>query len=206
MPDISQIVPPKRVVATPQRMPARGVVSQPPTDLTALTMRVVIPSFTTEYDQECRWVRQGNALPTVGADCFVGFDENGAGIVVWWSIASPVDMATQAELDAAVAIESVTPVSTFTNSWVNFDTDRPAGFYKDRGRTYLTGLLKSGTVGSSAFTLPSGYRPASVNGLIFAVDSNGAFGVIVILSTGTVIPSSGSNVYFSLEGISFLHA
>lgn len=93
----------------------------------------------------------------------------------------------------------------FQHSWVNFDSDRPAAYYRHMGRVHLAGVVKSGTVGSSAFTLLAGYRPASVNGLIFAVTSNGVFGVVTVDSTGAVIPAIGSNTYFALDGISFRH-
>jgi hypothetical protein len=104
---------------------------------------------------------------------------------------------------ADVALEAVTPVSVFANSWVNYDADRPAAFYKDRGRVYLSGLVKSGTIGTTIFTLPAGYVPASVNGLLFPVVSNGAFGFAAVFNSGVVQANTGSNVYFSLDGISF---
>jgi hypothetical protein len=59
----------------------------------------------------------------------------------------------------------------FTNSWVNFDSVRPVGFYRHLGRVYLTGVAKSGTVGAAIFTLPAGYRPAetdAANPLVFS--------------------------------------
>lgn len=91
---------------------------------------------------------------------------------------------------------------TFTNSWVDFATGTgPTGFRLIGTRVVLRGGIKSGTIAASAFTLPSGYRPtAQCN---FIVDSNAAVGVIQINSTGTVLPNTGSNVYFMLDGISF---
>lgn len=92
---------------------------------------------------------------------------------------------------------------TLTNSWVNFGGVRnPAGYYKDaNSRVYLRGVVKSGTVGNAAFTLPAGYRPANTE--LFAVVSNDLFGAVNVLSNGDVTPAIGSNVYFSLDGISF---
>lgn len=92
----------------------------------------------------------------------------------------------------------------FTNSWVNYSTPSypAASFYKHLDRVYLTGLVKDGTVGAFAvFTLPEGYRPPNI--LHFPITSNGAYGTLVINATGTVQVTSGSNVWASLDGISF---
>ncbi len=92
---------------------------------------------------------------------------------------------------------------TLTNSWVNFGgTYGPAGYYKDIGGTvHLRGLIKSGTIGQIAFTLPAGYRPAYPQ--IVPTTSNDLFGVLLLNTDGTVIPYKGSNVYFSLDGVLF---
>lgn len=99
------------------------------------------------------------------------------------------------------AESTITP--TFTNSWANYGSDYDtAGYYKDKDRVFLQGLIKGGTVGASAFTLPVGYRPAKRK--IFTVNSNNSFGRVDILANGNVlIDSSCSNSYISLEGISF---
>lgn len=91
----------------------------------------------------------------------------------------------------------------FANSWVNFAAGwQSAGFYKDPlGFVHLRGKIKSGTINTTAFTLPPGHRP--VVSEQFPVASNGAFGVVDVLSDGTVVPSVGSNVYVSLSGIRF---
>lgn len=93
--------------------------------------------------------------------------------------------------------------AVFANSWVNFGgTNESAQYYKDPfGRVYLGGVVKSGTVGLTIFTLPAGYRPEEAK--IYAVASNGVFGVCTVNPDGTVVASAGSNVYFSLSGISF---
>jgi hypothetical protein len=92
----------------------------------------------------------------------------------------------------------------FENSWVNWGSPyNPASFWKDPfGFIHLQGVIKSGTVGSTAFTLPVGSRPVADG--IFSVVSNGAFGRVDIASDGTVKPiSPSSNVYVSLDNISF---
>lgn len=97
-----------------------------------------------------------------------------------------------------------TDVSSFSNSWVNYaGAFANAGYKKSAGDTVsLRGLIKSGTVGAKAFTLPVNYRPST--SVSFSVDSNAAFGKVVIQSNGDVIPSTpSSNTYVSLDGIIF---
>jgi hypothetical protein len=161
-------------------------------------------------ETDLRWAGRGGVLPDVGDDALLFTDSRGDPWAVCWpsGATSPISLAS---LDARVAAleagpEAVTAVAAFANSWVNFDADRPAAFYRDRGRVFLTGIVKSGTLNTVAFTLPAGYRPASVNGLIFPAISNGALGVLTVTSTGAVVPNTGSNVYFTLDGISFRYA
>ncbi len=92
---------------------------------------------------------------------------------------------------------------TLTNSWVNYGGSEPtAQYYKDpQGVVYLKGLIKSGTIGSAAFTLPAGYRPSENRN--FGVASNSAFGYLSVGASGVVTPAAGSNTWFSLDGASF---
>lgn len=92
---------------------------------------------------------------------------------------------------------------TFQNGWINFDTNgspsgRDARFTLDPlGFVVLSGNIKNGTVASTAWILPSGYRPNRQ--LAFAVTSNNAFGNLIIKTDGSVIPNAGSNLSFNLE-------
>lgn len=92
---------------------------------------------------------------------------------------------------------------TLTNSWVYYGSPtNPVGYWKDpNGVVHLRGAVKSGTIGLSVFTLPVGYRPSNTE--YFAVVSNGAFGRVVVGSDGGVTPDIGSNVYVTLDGITF---
>jgi hypothetical protein len=92
----------------------------------------------------------------------------------------------------------------FANSWVNFAAGwQVAAFNRDPfGWVSLRGLIKSGTVGNAAFTLPPGYRPPVSE--TFGVNSNGAFGRVDVQADGQVIPQAPSNnTYVSLSGIRF---
>lgn len=93
---------------------------------------------------------------------------------------------------------------SFKNSWVVGGSPyHSASFAKDaEGFAHLRGAIKSGTVGSAAFTLPPGYRPAAT--VRFPVVSNGAFGIVDITSGGDVIPQSpSSNLLVGLDSIIF---
>lgn len=93
---------------------------------------------------------------------------------------------------------------TFTNSWVNSDnglttpgggTNRDAGYYKDStGRVWLTGTIKTGTTGTTAFTLPAGFRPKQ-NVQVPIEAGNPCIPVrLVIMSTGAVQPTDTAGV------------
>jgi S-layer homology domain len=76
-------------------------------------------------------------------------------------------------------IVNTTGEPAFENGWTNiglgFET---AGFYIDPANVvHLKGLLNSGLSGTTAFTLPVGYRPSAI---VLAPGSAGGFGVIEI--------------------------
>lgn len=91
----------------------------------------------------------------------------------------------------------------FTGTWANFGSGRnDAGYYKDPlGVVHLRGLVKSGTIGTGIFTLPSGYRPPNIQ--VHAVASNAAFGYLDISTAGVVRPLVGNTAWVSLDGITF---
>lgn len=91
----------------------------------------------------------------------------------------------------------------FTNGWVNFDAGHPAQYRKIGDEVELRGLIKTGTVGTGAFTLPAGFRPFQTDDT-FPVASNGAYGQVTVFATGVVqIGNPASNVYAYLSGIRF---
>ncbi len=92
---------------------------------------------------------------------------------------------------------------SFQNSWVNFGSGtNDAQYCKDSfGFVHLRGVVKSGTVATTIFQLPAGYRP-SANERMDCV-SNDAQGRIHIGSGGNVQLTVGSNAWVSLDGISF---
>jgi hypothetical protein len=92
----------------------------------------------------------------------------------------------------------------FTNSWVSYGAPYSnAGYVRTPdGWVELIGVIKTGTVGSAAFTLPPGVRPATSKPL--GTLSNGVFGRVDIGSDGTVTPVSPSNnASVVLDGLRF---
>jgi hypothetical protein len=117
--------------------------------------------------------------------------------------------ATQTLENKTLTAESWTEVTAFLNSWTNtaFGGYNTAGYMKDPlGWVHLKGLIKSGAMGSSAFLLPAGYRPAKNHVYAVASSTGGAniYGGVDIGDSGNVVPFQGSNAgYVSLDGISF---
>lgn len=109
-----------------------------------------------------------------------------------------------------VRIGQVSPVAeisgwispTFQNSWADYGSPNDTvAFKKDvMGRLLLKGVAVGGSIGVAMFTLPVGYRP-SVRQII-GTTSNSVHGEIVIETSGEVVPTVGSNVYFGLAGLS----
>lgn len=118
-----------------------------------------------------------------------------------------LEVVKDLSLDAfTVHVVGSTGQPAYTNGWAIYGAPYPkAAFVKDvNGWIRLLGVIKSGTLGTSAFTLPPGYRPKVTPGP-FAVVSNGGFGRVDVGADGTVTPQSpSSNLSVSLEGIAFL--
>lgn len=107
---------------------------------------------------------------------------------------------------APLAVPTDLQAVTFINSWTNFGAGFEVAYYwKDAaGLVHLQGLIKSGTIGAACFTLAAGYRPTATS--LFAAVSNSAIGRVDVQSDGQVIPQTGSNVWVSLEGMTFREA
>ncbi len=89
---------------------------------------------------------------------------------------------------------------TFVNSWVNFGgAIATAAFRKlPGGLVVLKGSMKDGTLGTDAFILPVGYRPAAA--LFIEVASvAGTSGRLQIESNGVVSPVGGNNAIYSVN-------
>lgn len=89
----------------------------------------------------------------------------------------------------------------FTNSWENYGgAFQAAKYWFDKsGNVHLEGSIKSGTIPSTAFQLSPAFRPTLRQD--FAVDSNAAYGMVIVDYNGTVVPYVGNNTIVNLDGI-----
>jgi hypothetical protein len=97
---------------------------------------------------------------------------------------------------------------TLTNSWVNAGVSgtptAPGYWVQPTGLVILRGMIKSGTGGSAAFTLPTGVRPGFDRFYICHANSGSdTQGRLQITSAGAVIPTSTWTNQISLDGIMF---
>ena len=94
---------------------------------------------------------------------------------------------------------------TLGNGWVNFGGGfQNAAYRRDGNVVRLKGLIKSGTIGAGAFTLPAGYRPGGTH-MASAVDgSNTPAARVDVAPGGQVTPQTGNNAFISLDGITFV--
>lgn len=109
---------------------------------------------------------------------------------------------TALALKANIAQEAwITP--TLVNGWNHFGSPTyNASYMKDSmGFVHLRGRVKDGTISSYFMVLPVGYRPTNTQS--YVVDSNGSFGRLVVSSDGAVNCVVGSNVFVSIDGITF---
>lgn len=107
-------------------------------------------------------------------------------------------------------VVNVVEDTDMVNSWVNMDSTRKVRYWKDVfGSVHLSGAIKTGTLGTVAFTLPTGFIPDFIDGTdgaFFAVAASNTpteVGIVQIQPDGDVIPLVGKNTAYGLYGISF---
>lgn len=97
----------------------------------------------------------------------------------------------------------------FQNAWVSYGGAYPLASFRKfpDGRVKLRGLIRSGTIGATAFTLPVGYRPGSGAAYFTAVSQSGSttvFGDVIVQADGQVQPLvPATNTFVSLDDIEF---
>lgn len=92
----------------------------------------------------------------------------------------------------------------FQNAFANYDANHRAAYYKDvAGRVHVKGLVKGGSTGAIALTLPVGYRPEQE--IRFPTTVNAAFGSLVVATNGSVTFEAGNpaTTWGSLDVINF---
>ncbi|KAA3613647.1 MAG: hypothetical protein DWQ05_15305 [Calditrichaeota bacterium] len=112
--------------------------------------------------------------------------------------------AIQQENWKTVPAASSSKSDRFQNSWINYnDTFNKAAYFKDSfGIVHLKGLVKNGIIRRAIFKLPSGYRPEKQELQIACTHPN-VTGRIDIKTNGDVFVDAGSNLWISLDGITF---
>ena len=95
--------------------------------------------------------------------------------------------------------------ATLENSWANVGSPYyNAGYYKDPfGIVRLRGRVDSGSSGTVALTLPTGFRPNAT--IKLPAEDSGSVASVTINSSGQVtLTTSGGTPEISLESITFL--
>lgn len=88
--------------------------------------------------------------------------------------------------------------ATLTNGWTNAGAGFASAAYRLQGTSVLLrGRIFGGTIGTTAFALPAGYRPPGH--LLFAVASAGVYGSLQVDTAGQVKPVVGSATDISLN-------
>lgn len=94
---------------------------------------------------------------------------------------------------------------SFINSWSDAGTGRPVAYRLKGDRVMLRGAITGGSTGTTAFTLPTGYRPLAGAVLIATVNNAGAYAYITVNGSGGLVqpnmPGGGTGVW--LDGMTF---
>lgn len=143
---------------------------------------------------------QGFAFPRAvrTASLVEGLSRNNRALETWLN-GHTLHLGDDGTAQWSSAVEGWTEVaSPYSNSWVEYDAAGTIRYMKDPwGFVHLSGRIKSGTVDTAIFTLPSAYRPDRLVNLT-ALDNVGACRVIVSPSTGVVQQANGGGTNFLL--------
>lgn len=107
-------------------------------------------------------------------------------------------LANNAVTAAKIETQQAWIIPTLVNSWVSFGASYgDIKYMKDSlGFVHIHGVIKSGVMGQTAFTLPAGYRP--ITNMYAPVSSNGAAGIVEVSPDGRVVPQVGTNPSFGI--------
>lgn len=125
-----------------------------------------------------------------------------AGLPLWTTDTKSFYVYNGSTWDLVSSVATTWTAPTLTNSWQNFGGAYAGAAYRKVGdMVQLRGLIKLGTIGAAAFTLPVGFRPPA--DLLFSSADAGVVGEILVTSGGAVTPSNTNNTYQSLSAIQF---
>lgn len=104
------------------------------------------------------------------------------------------------------------PITTFENNWVDFGVpERPAAYAVDtQGIVHLRGVIKGGSSGTAAFTLPASVDVGSDEIFIPVVSDDNSYISAIEIFDGSVYPTSGGGDpsdavtgFTGLDGVTF---
>lgn len=122
----------------------------------------------------------------------------------WFDGVKPIQTIETLYQEKANKVQEAWITPTLTNGWIQKAGFMPIGYMKDElGFVHIRGMVDgTGAVsGSTAFTLPIGYRPLSSTYCIG--NGSGVFASVPIATDGTVKITSAQIGWVSLEGITF---
>lgn len=159
----------------------------------------------TAMAQALRMGDNGLAIPSQTID-FLQFDTSVGS--TWatnaWTAMRLLQNGATANAGFGVVGMQARQAPSFSGSWVNYGAPyQDVSYRKDPfGFVHLQGAAKSGTAGTSIFTLPAGYRPAA--DLEFPISNSTGASSLLVTASGTVVPvAAAGNSLISLSGISF---
>jgi hypothetical protein len=124
------------------------------------------------------------------------------GLPLWATDAKGLYVYNGTTFDLVTTVPTAWVAPTLLNSWANFGAPHQVAQYRKIGdMVYCRGLIRLGTFGSAAFTLPAGFRPPA--SVIFTSADNATPGEVTVDVSGNVIPTATNNTYQSLNGIIF---
>lgn len=143
-------------------------------------------------------------FPGYGASTWTNFDAKSTGDIDYKTNGGSASFLKMGNLMYDEASVGGWTNASYLNGWVsaNSAAQPDASYLKDsEGIVHIRGLVKSGTIGSTIFTLPSGMRPRKT--IVRICNSGNNAGRVDIKSDGSVVATSGTNAWFSLDGILF---
>lgn len=94
--------------------------------------------------------------------------------------------------------------ATLLNAWVVYNVGTFVQYRKIGDVVEVRGLVKSGTTGTTIFTLPVGFRPPGASSAMLPCIANGLIARLDVSNNGNVSISTGNgNAYLSLDIIRF---
>lgn len=164
----------------------RGVIAA----VTGWTADVYVAGNTTTTTKKV--ISLASYQPTVGDKVLMlSIGDSGANLVILGKLPS----------NTAAGARWIAP--TFENGWVNYDAFwSQAGYTKSSdGIVQLRGLVRSGSLGTTIFTLPPGYRIQWPSHSV-TTSSNG-WADVNIFPDGRISHRGNANGWFSLDNLNF---